>query len=256
MIRRPQWLWALALLPLLLFGVPLLALALRAFESGELGDAIRSPLVQKALVVSLFTTSLALLITVVIGTPLAWLLARRQFRGKSLVNALVDLPLVLPPAVAGVALLMAFGRNGLVGGLFGEGGLAFSTTAVVIAQVFVAAPFYIRSATAGFSAVPVELEQVASSLGAPNSRVFRRITLPLAGPSLLAGAVLCWTRALGEFGATIMFAGSLPGETQTMPLAIYAAMESNLVEALALSLLLILTSLTVLVGIRKVKHGA
>ena len=123
MTRPPRWLWALALLPLLLFGVPLLALALRAFESGELGEAIRSPLVQKALAVSLFTTSLALLITVLIGTPLAWLLARKQFRGKALINALVDLPLVLPPAVAGVALLMAFGRNGLLGGLFGGDGV-------------------------------------------------------------------------------------------------------------------------------------
>jgi molybdate transport system permease protein len=246
----------LALLPLLLFGIPLLALSAEAFKSGELGSAITSPLVQEALRVSLLTTTLALIVTVTFGTPLAWILARKNFPGKALVNTLVDLPLVLPPAVAGVALLMAFGRNSVLGGLFLEGGLAFSTTAVVLAQVFVAAPFYIRSATTGFQGVNVELEQVAASLGASKTRVFREITLPLARPALVAGSVMCWTRALGEFGATIMFAGSLPGKTQTMPLAIYAAMESNWVEALALSMLLILTSVLVLLGIRKVKHAA
>ena len=244
------------MLPLLLFGIPLLALSVEAFKSGELGSAITSPLVQEALRVSLLTTTLALIVTVVLGTPLAWILARKDFPGKALVNTLVDLPLVLPPAVAGVALLMAFGRNSVLGGFFLEDGLAFSTTAVVLAQVFVAAPFYIRSATTGFQGVNIELEQVAASLGASKIRVFREITLPLARPALVAGSVMCWTRALGEFGATIMFAGSLPGKTQTMPLAIYAAMESNWVEALALSMLLILTSVLVLLGIRKVKHAA
>ena len=251
----PRWIWALALLPLLLFGVPLLALSLEAKNSGELGSALRSPLVLDALRVSLLTTTLSLFLTVVFGTPLAWILARKHFPGKSLINTLVDLPLVLPPAVAGVALLMAFGRNGLWGGLFSENGLAFSTTAVVLAQIFVAAPFYIRSATTGFMGIPIQIEQVASSLGASKTRVFREITLPMARPALISGAVMCWTRALGEFGATIMFAGSLPGETQTMPLAIYAAMESNWVEALALSMLLILTSVVVLLAIRRVKHA-
>jgi molybdate transport system permease protein len=254
--RTPRWIWPLALLPLLLFGIPLIALSAAAFKSGELGSAITSPLVQEALRVSLLTTTLALIVTVAFGTPLAWILARKDFPGRALVNTLVDLPLVLPPAVAGVALLMAFGRNSILGGLFFEDGLAFSTTAVVLAQVFVAAPFYIRSATTGFQSVNVELEQVAASLGASKTRVFREITLPLARPALVAGSVMCWTRALGEFGATIMFAGSLPGKTQTMPLAIYAAMESNWVEALALSMLLILTSLMVLLAIRKVKHAA
>jgi molybdate transport system permease protein len=252
----PRWIWALALFPLLLFGVPLLALSLEAKNSGELGSALTSPLVREALRVSLLTTSLTLLLTIFFGTPLAWILARKHFPGKSLINTLIDLPLVLPPAVAGVALLMAFGRNGLLGGLFSEDGLAFSTTAVVLAQIFVAAPFYIRSATTGFMGIPLQLEQVASSLGASKTRVFREITLPLARPALISGAVMCWTRALGEFGATIMFAGSLPGETQTMPLAIYAAMESNWVEALALSMLLILTSVVVLLAIRRVKHAA
>lgn len=256
MNRSPRWIWPLALLPLLLFGIPLLALSAEAFKSGELGSAITSPLVQEALRVSLLTTTLALIVTVILGTPLAWILARKGFPGKALVNTLVDLPLVLPPAVAGVALLMAFGRNSVLGGLFLEDGLAFSTTAVVLAQIFVAAPFYIRSATTGFQGVNIELEQVAASLGASKTRVFREITLPLARPALVAGSVMCWTRALGEFGATIMFAGSLPGKTQTMPLAIYAAMESNWVEALALSMLLILTSVLVLLGIRKVKHAA
>lgn len=256
MNRTPRWIWPLALLPLLLFGIPLIALSAAAFKSGELGSAITSPLVQEALRVSLLTTTLALIVTVTFGTPLAWILARKDFPGRALVNTLVDLPLVLPPAVAGVALLMAFGRNSILGGLFFEDGLAFSATAVVLAQVFVAAPFYIRSATTGFQSVNVELEQVAASLGASKTRVFREITLPLARPALVAGSVMCWTRALGEFGATIMFAGSLPGKTQTMPLAIYAAMESNWVEALALSMLLILTSLMVLLAIRKVKHAA
>jgi molybdate transport system permease protein len=256
MRASPRWIWALALLPLLLFGLPLLALSLEAKSSGELGAALTSPLVLDALRVSLLTTTLALFLTVLFGTPLAWILARKPFPGRSLVNTLVDLPLVLPPAVAGVALLMAFGRNGLWGGLFSENGLAFSATAVVLAQIFVAAPFYIRSATTGFRAVPFQLEEVALSLGASRSRVFREITLPLARPALISGAVMCWTRALGEFGATIMFAGSLPGETQTMPLAIYAAMESNWAEALALSMLLILTSVLVLLAIRRVKHAA
>ena len=255
MKHTEKWLWLVATLPLLLLVVPIIALMMHAAENGDLWSSLGSESVRTTLLVSLISSLCALFITVLFGTPLAWLLARKNFRGKRVINALVDLPLVLPPAVAGLALLMAFGRNGFLGGIFPDG-LAFTSAAVVIAQVFVSAPFYIRSATSGFQGVPAELEGVAATLGAPPQQIFRRITLPLAWPTLVGGAVLCWTRALGEFGATIMFAGDMPGETRTMPIAIYKAMESNLAEALALSVLLVLSSLLVLLLIQRVKHAS
>ena len=254
MKQTPRWLWVIAALPLLLLVVPIIALMMHAADNGELWSSLQSESVRTTLLVSLLSSLCALLITIVLGTPLAWLLARKNFRGKRIINALVDLPLVLPPAVAGLALLMAFGRNGVLGGIFPDG-LAFTSAAVVIAQAFVAAPFYIRSATSGFQSIPPEIEGVAATLGASPQKIFRRITLPLAWPSLVGGAVLCWTRALGEFGATIMFAGDMPGQTRTMPIAIYKAMESNLAEALALSVLLVLSSLLVLLLIQRVKHA-
>jgi molybdate transport system permease protein len=208
---------------------------------------------RQALGLSLATTALAMVFVILLGTPLAYLLARRRFPGAAVVDALVDLPIVLPPAVAGIALLMAFGRNGLVGQWLDEGGitLGFTTAAVVMAQLFVAAPFYVIAARGGFARVDRDLEEVAADLGAPPSRVVRTVTLPLIAPSLIAGAVLAWARALGEFGATIMFAGSFPGITQTMPLAIYGRFGAgDLPAALLLSVVLLVASLVVLVGVR------
>ncbi|MDQ3226736.1 MAG: ABC transporter permease, partial [Chloroflexota bacterium] len=185
--------------------------------------------------------------------PLAYLLARRSFRGSRLIDVLVDLPIILPPAVAGIALLMAFGRYGLVGRWLNDAGITvgFTTTAVVLAQIFIAAPFFVRASKAGFTRIDRDLEDAAADLGASPGKVFRTVTLPMAFPSLAAGAVLAWARALGEFGATIMFAGSFPGVTQTMPLAIYGRFGAgDLPSALLLSIVLLALSMVVLLGLR------
>ena len=184
----------------------------------------------------------SLALTILFGTPVAYCLARRRFRGMGLLDTLVDMPTVLPPTVAGVALLMTFGRQGLLGQWLHAVGLqvSFTSAAVVLAQCFVCAPFYIRAAQAGFQSVDRDLERVAYTLGDSPLRAFLRVTAPLALPALLSGCVMAWARALGEFGATIMFAGNLMGRTQTMPLAIYIAMESDLTAALVLSALLII----------------
>ncbi|HRE25350.1 MAG TPA: ABC transporter permease, partial [Anaerolineales bacterium] len=205
--------------------------------------------VYRAISLSLTTASMSVLITIVFGTPLAYLMARRTFRLKRVLDTLIDLPTVLPPAVAGVALLLAFGRRGIVGSLLEDWGLsiAFTQTAVVIAQTFIAAPLYIKSALVGFTAVEREFEQSATLDGAGSWAVFRLITVPLAWPALLSGAVLTWARALGEFGATIIFAGNYPGRTQTMPLAIYIGFELDLDVALTLSVILIASSCLVLI---------
>ena len=251
---------AILLVPGVLFGlfviVPLAALVYRAIEGGQLDENLREGFVLDALQLSLLTSTIALLIVLACGTPLAYLLARAQFPGKRLVDTLVDLPIVLPPVVAGVALLMAFGRRGVLGDELNAAGIdiAFTTTAVVLAQVFVSAPFYIRAARAGFASVDESLERIAYTLGASRARAFFRITLPLAWPALAGGAVLCWARALSEFGATIMFAGNLRGETQTMPLAVLTAMESDLFAALALSVILLAVSCAVLLAFRLVSR--
>jgi molybdate transport system permease protein len=234
--REARWRFGLGWLfgpPALLFvaflGVPLGALIWRAASSGELGDNIGSSLVLNSLRLSAITSTIVLLVAVIAGTPLAYLLARRQFPGKMLVDLLLDLPIVLPPTVAGVALLVALGRRGVVGETLDAWGLdiAFTTTAVVLAQLFVSAPFYIRTAKAGFDSVDVTYEGVASTLGASPLRTFFQVTLPLAWPSLVAGAILCWARALSELGATLIFAGNFEGRTRTMPLAIISAFESG-----------------------------
>lgn len=241
-----------AALVVLLLVVPLTALVWRTVDSGTLGPALRNPMVLAALQLSLVTSFVSLALAVVLGTPLAYGLARCQFRGKGVIEALVEVPVVLPPAVAGIALLMAFGRRGLLGAPLAAIGisLAFTPWAVVLAQTFVAAPFYVRAARAGFGTVDRELERTAYTLGESPLGTFWRVTVPLAFPSLLAGAVLCWARALGEFGATIMFAGSFRGRTQTMPLAIYAALESDLGAALALGTILVVVSVAVLALVR------
>jgi molybdate transport system permease protein len=245
--------WALALLLLLFLAIPIGALVIRALGTGAAWDAQTYDILRQALGLSVVTTAITMTIVVVLGTPLAYLLARRRFPGAAAIEALVDLPIVLPPAVAGIALLVAFGRNGLIGRWLAEGGVTvgFTTVAVVMAQVFVSAPFYVIAARGGFARVDSDVEAAAADLGATSGQVFRTVTLPLILPSLIAGAVLAWARALGEFGATIMFAGNFPGVTQTMPLAIYGRFGAgDMSTALLLSVVLLLTSLLVLLGVR------
>ncbi len=232
---------------LLLVLAPLVALILRVAPSQLLTD-LADPAVVQATWLSLTTSALTSLITVVGGTPVAYLLARRRFPGHAILDTLIDLPMVLPPAVAGIALLVAFGRRGLFGQYLGAAGIdiAFTEVAVVLAQTFVAAPLYVKAAVAGFASVDRELEQVAGLDGASPAQVFRLITLPLAGTALLGGLVMSWARALGEFGATIIFAGNFPGRTQTMPLAIYIGFEIRLDVALTLAAILLATSFGVL----------
>ncbi|MBV9174476.1 MAG: molybdate ABC transporter permease subunit, partial [Chloroflexi bacterium] len=214
---------------------------MRAGSTQSLIVAAQRPIVLDALRLSLISTGVVLVVAVGLGSPLALLLARQKFPGIGLLDSLVDLPIVLPPAVAGLALLLTFGRRGLLGTPLDAFGiqLPFTTVAVVLASLFVAAPFYVRAARSGFLAVPRELEEAARVEGATEWQVFRFVTAPVAAPALFGGAVLCWSRALGEFGATIMFAGQFPGRTQTMPLAIYAALESDTDAALSLSILLL-----------------
>jgi molybdate transport system permease protein len=238
----------LASLPMLAFLlIPILATLLRV-NPDEVAANLANEEVRQAIGLSLTTTALSTALGLVLGTPLAYLLARRQFRGRGLLDTLVDLPMVLPPSVAGIALLLAFGRRGVIGAWLDEAGIsiAFTTAAVVIAQTFVAAPFYIKTAIAGFAGVDRELEQAAAVDGANPWRVFTRITVPLCWPVLLGGLVMSWARALGEFGATIIFAGNFPGRTQTMPLAIYIGFEIDLSLAITLSIILLSISYLVL----------
>jgi molybdate transport system permease protein len=237
----------------LFLGLPLLGLLLRAANTGGFLAALQRPIVYEALRLSMATTLVVLALTLLLGSPLALLLARRRFRGIGILDSLIDLPIVLPPAVAGLALLLTFGRRGMLGSPLAAAGieLPFTTTAVVLASLFVAAPFYVRAARSGFLAVPRELEEAARVEGATEWQVFRFVTAPVAAPALFGGAILCWARALGEFGATIMFAGQFMGRTQTMPLAIYAALETDLDAALGLSVLLLAISFALLVFFRR-----
>jgi molybdate transport system permease protein len=232
--------------------VPLFVVLWRTGLSETLGTHLTSSVVTSALRISVLTTSLALLVSIIFGTPLAYILARGQFPGRGVLDTLVDLPMVLPPAVAGIALLLTFGRRGTFGPTLSAMGIeiGFTTAAVVLAEVFVAAPFYVRAAKTGFESVDRELEHVSGSLGASSVRTFWRVTVPLALPALIGGAVMTWARALGEFGATIMFAGNFTGTTQTMPLAIYKEMEHDLGSALVLASILIVASFIVLLGFK------
>lgn len=234
-----------------LLGLPVLALLLRA-SGAEVLASLGSAATLAALRLSLVTSLASVLIIVLLGTPLAYLLTHWNFPGKAALEVLLDLPVVLPPSVAGLALLVAFGRQGLLGGILNEWGIqvAFTGAAVILAQVFVAAPFYIRSARVGFAAIDPQLEEAARVAGASPWQMFHLVMLPLAWRALTSGAVLSWTRALGEFGATILFAGNLQGVTQTMPLAIYLGFERDLGVALALSALLVLVSAAALVLLR------
>ena len=233
-----------ALLFVLFLSVPLVAMFWRAIDSGQLQSSITSSLVIDALKLSAITSTISLAIVIVFGTPLAYVLARRSFPGKMLVDLLVDLPIVLPPTVAGVALLVAFGRRGVLGPEIRSFGveLAFTTTAVILAQTFVSAPYYIRTVKTGFASVDEQYEGVAATLGASPLRIFWRIVLPLSWPSVLAGAILCWARALGELGATLIFAGNFQGRTQTMPLAIIGVFDAGRTIDLAIALSVILVA--------------
>jgi len=229
-------------------GLPVLALLIRAAQQESFADSLTSNIALQALRLSLITSLVSMVVVVVLGTPFALLLARSDSRILKVVDSLVELPLVLPPVVAGVAMLMAFGRQGLIGSALMDLGitLPFTTVAVVFAQMFVAAPFYVRAAKLGFQSVARDYEDVSQTLGVSPWRTFWKLTLPLAAPSIIGGMALAWARAISEFGATIMFAGNLTGRTQTMPLAILSAMESDLGAALSLSVLLLIVSLTVL----------
>jgi len=241
-----------ALLGALFLLVPLGGLLVRAPWRG-MPRLLADSQVLDALRLSLLCASAATAVSLVFGVPLAWVLARWQVRGIGLLRALVTLPLVLPPVVGGVALLLAFGRQGLLGRLLDEWTgitLPFTTAGVIVAETFVAMPFLIITVEGAFRASDRGFEEAAATLGASRLTVFRTVTLPLIGPSLLAGAVLCWARALGEFGATITFAGNFPGRTQTMPLAVYVALESDPEAAVALSLVLLVVSIAVLAGLR------
>lgn len=241
-----------AILALLVLMVPLLGLIVRAPWS-DLGAELAAPEVRQALWLSITTSLWATGLAIVFGVPLAWVLARLEFRGRAVLRALIVLPMVLPPVVGGVALLLAFGRRGLLGqwldAAFGIT-IPFTTPAVVMAELFVAMPFLILAVETGLRSAEKGYEDAAATLGAGRWLVFRRVTLPLIAPSLGAGAALSWARALGEFGATITFAGNLPGTTQTMPLAVYLALQSRPEGAIVLSLILLAVSLGVLVVLR------
>ena len=232
----------------LFIGLPILALLIRALQQDGFLAGLGGSLVVQALQLSLITSAISMAVVVVVGTPFALLLARRNSPLLRVIDSFVELPIVLPPVVAGVAMLMAFGRNGILGpGLSAVGiTLPFTTGAVIFAQVFVAAPFYVRAARIGFSGIDVTFEDVSQTLGVSPWSTFWRLTVPMAWPSLVTGLALAWARAMSEFGATIMFAGNLTGRTQTMPLAIMTAMESSLGAALALSVLLLAMSVLAL----------
>ena len=239
-----------AALLLVLIALPIVSLAL-TLRVSDLGDAVERGLWQ-ALTLSLTSTTVAAAVLVLLGTPLAWSLARTSSRWARAIEMLVRLPAVTPPAVAGVALLAAFGRQGLFGDSLAELGVAlpFSTAAVIIAQVFVAAPFYVLPLQDAFREIDEDMLWTARSLGASPTRVFFRISLPLAMPSLLSGLAIGWARALGEFGATLVFAGNLPGTTQTLPIAIYTAMEGDLGPARAMAIVLLVVAMLLFLVLR------
>ena len=251
--RRPPWgVVAVAAVAVAFFVLPLAGLVQRASWS-TLGADLATHQSREALRLSLVCSLGAAGLSVLLGLPLAWVLARLSFPGKALVRALVLLPLVLPPVVGGVALLAAFARRGLLGQpLYDHFGLqlTFTTAGAVLAETFVALPFFVITVEAGLRSMDRRYEDVAATLGAGRWTTFRRVTLPLVAPSLLAGTVLAWARALGEFGATLTFAGNIVGRTQTLPLAVYLALQAQPDVALALSLVLLAVSLGVIVALR------
>ena len=251
--RVPWQLLVPALLGLLLLVLPLAGLLARAPWS-TLADRIGDPAVGQALRLSLLTATASMLVCLVLGIPLAWLLARSTIPGRRVLRALVTVPLVLPPVVGGIALLTALGRTGIAGGWLDETfgfRLAFTTPGVVLAQSFVALPFLVLAVEGALRSADARFDDVAATFGASRWQTFSRVTLPLAGPGVVSGAILAWARALGEFGATITFNGSYPGTTRTMPLTIYAARNSDFDAAILLSLLLLVVSVTILALLRE-----
>ena len=251
--RPPATLLALGALGAAIFVVPLAGLVWRT-PWRELPDLVVSDVVVDALRISLISSLAAAAISLVLGVPLAWLLARVRFAGRHVLRSLVTLPMVLPPVVGGAALLFALGRRGLVGEpIYETTGflLPFSIWGVIAANTFVAMPFLVITVEGALSSIDRRYEAAASTLGAGRLSVFRRVTLPMIAPSLRAGAVLAWARALGEFGATVTFAGNLQGRTQTLPLAVFVALESDRDTAVAISLVLVAVSLIVLVALRE-----
>ena len=250
------WLLVLpGMILLSLFALPLLAITARAINPNFI-DYVFSTQALAALRLSLVTSLVTVLLTILAGTPLAYMLARWKFSTKSSLELLIDLPIVLPPSVAGVALLIAFGRNGVFGPLLSSLNISlpFTVAAVVIAQIFVAAPLYVRAARIGFGEIDIQIEEAARVEGANQWQLFCHVMFPLAGRALISGAILTWTRALGEFGATMLFAGNLEGLTQTMPMAIYLGFERNLGIAIALSVVLIGFSVVLLSITRRLEQ--
>ncbi|MFH1104176.1 MAG: ABC transporter permease [Actinomycetota bacterium] len=250
--RPPAVLIVLGCLGLALFVVPFVGLLART-PWRDLPDLLTGKVVTDALRLSLVTSLMAAAISAILGVPLAWLLARVEFPGRSVVRALVTLPLVLPPVVGGAALLFALGRRGIIGGPLEQATgllLPFSTWGVVVANTFVAMPFLVITVEGALRNLDTRYEGAAASFGAGRLTVLRRVTLPMIAPSLVAGLVLTWARAFGEFGATITFAGNLQGRTQTLPLAVFVALESDRSTAVALSLVMVAVSLIVLVALR------
>jgi molybdate transport system permease protein len=251
--RAPIALLLPALVGLAFLVLPLIGLLVRA-PWGTMGTRLAEPAIRQALMLSLQTASLATVVCLALGVPLAWLLARVRFPGRRIVRALVTVPLVLPPVVGGVSLLLVLGRRGLIGAwldrTFGIT-LPFTTAGVVLAEAFVAMPFLVIAVEGALRGADARYEEAAATLGASRWTTFIRVTLPLVAPGVAAGAVLCWARALGEFGATITFAGNFPGRTQTMPLAVYLALETDLDAAIVLSLILLAVSVGILATLRE-----
>jgi len=241
----------------LYLALPIVALFFRITPE-QFFASLSNPEVISALWLSLFTSCISLGVVILVGTPFAYFHTRTSYPGKVIVDTLIDLPLVLPPAVAGVALLVLYGRVGFLGQYFNMFGvtLAFTTLAVIMAQIFVASPFYLRQAKSLFEQLDPAYEQTARTLGASPMRIFAQITMPLTAGGLVSGAVLTFGRALGEFGATIMFAGNLPGVTQTMPLAVYTGMAGNYSDGITISIILVIISFAIMIAVRLIsKRG-
>lgn len=243
-----------ATLMMFFFVLPLGALAVRwlGFASAAGAGSFSLSATVQALSLSIATTLVTVLVTFLLGTPLAWILATRRFRGKPIITVFVELPLVMPPVVAGLALLVAFGRNGLLGSHLAEAGVTIAMTpvAVVAAQLFVASPYYIRAAQLRFAAIPPELREAANIDGAGDRAFFWKIVMPLSGKALLSGMILTWARALGEFGATILFAGNLAGRTRTMPSLVYTALEQDFGASFSVAMVLLLFAAVALAVVR------
>jgi molybdate transport system permease protein len=258
--RKPRgWIsrsWYLLAFPFILFiAIPLLAMFLR-LSPYDFWQTLRQDQALTAIRISLFTSISTVGISLLLGTPVAYLLSRRRNRLSRIIDTLIDLPIVLPPAVAGVALLIAFGRRGILGIWLAPLGISlpFTTAAVIMAQTFVAAPLYIKAATLGFDAVDCELRKAAALDGANRWQAFRYVMFPMARSSILSGSLMTWARAMGEFGATIIFAGNFPGRTQTMPLAIYLGFEIDMNVALTLSVILISFAFLTLILVKGFLH--